>query len=143
MSASSRATQPSGTYQLQSAARVDDVSKLACDALGVGVAPHVAAEGDPSHAGAQGVRNLAQQTVLVTLAITAEDDHRHGRALDDTLHRFGLAGVERLHVVGAHLGRLAAHARDVLGRVLVRLVKAARNDLSLKGHAPALAGEGI
>src|SRR5207248_8925191 len=106
-------------------------------------APDIAAERHPGHAGRERLVDLADEAVVVALAVAAQDDDRHGGALDDAAHAVGIARVERLDVVGAHFGRLAAHAGDVVRGVLVALVEAARDDLGLQWHPPALTAQGV
>src|SRR5260370_1417113 len=64
-------------------------------------------------------------------------------SVEDRLRALGAAGIERLGVVGAHLGRLAGDAGDGRRGVLVGLVDYARADFGLKGHPRAFAELGV
>src|SRR6266851_4869485 len=114
-----------------------------CDRRRIGVAPDVAAKRHTRYACSQCILDLADEAVLVANSLATQDDDWHRGALNNAAHALCIAGVEGLDIVGAHLRGLTTDAGDVLGRVLVGLIEATRDDLGLERHAPALGNQRV
>src|SRR5438270_3195934 len=120
-----------------------DLDQSPGDRRRVSMTPDVAPERNARHARAQGVAHLSDQAIFVRRAVTAQDHHRYGCAVDHAVHALRIAGIEGFDIVSAHFGGLATNAGNVLRCVFFGLVKTAWDDLGLEWNSPALADQGV